>query len=305
MEVGFIGLGRMGGNMVRKLLRDAHEVFVWNRSAEKAAELRKEFPRVYISATIDELVKSLSKPRVLWMMLPAGEATTETLQKLEPLLEEGDIIVDGGNANFNDTQKRYDHFKSKGIRFLGVGVSGGIIAAQQGYPLMVGGDQSAYEEIISILDTLGKPMGGHDYFGEGGAGHFVKMVHNGIEYGIMQSLGEGFGVLEKAKYNFDLLKIARLWQKGTLVSGFMLDRSVDALEHDPKLENLVGVIAESGEAKWTVEQAKKEGVDAEIIERSLEFRRRSQKDKKVQESFAARMVASLRNAFGGHEVTKK
>jgi 6-phosphogluconate dehydrogenase len=167
---------------------------------------------------------------------------------------------------------------------------------------MVGGSRKAYEKIIPILKSLSKPAGGYDYFGQGGAGHFVKMVHNGIEYGTMQSLGEGFEVLQKSSYKFNLLSVAKLWQKGTLVSGFMLDRAVDALSQNPGLKGILGSIEESGEARWTVEEARKEGVDVEIIERSLEYRRRSQIDKKIQNSFTAKMVAALRNAFGGHPI---
>jgi 6-phosphogluconate dehydrogenase len=237
-------------------------------------------------------------------MLPAGRPTQNILDEISKYLEKGDIVIDGGNAHFKDTQKRYLDFQKSGIEYLGIGVSGGIIAAKNGYPLMVGGSKKAYEYIKPILDSLAKPNGGHEYFGEGGAGHFVKMVHNGIEYGVMQSLGEGFEVLEKSGYNFDLLKIAKLWQKGTLVSGFMLDRAVDALTQNPNLDNMEGPISESGEARWTIEEAKKEGVKAEIIERSLEYRLSSQKDESIQNSFTAKMINALRNAFGGHEIKK-
>ena len=295
MTLGFIGLGKMGSRMVLKLQKEGHEVVAWNRSDHELKNVK----------TAEELIKNLKTPRVVWSMLPAGPATQDMMNKISKLVNKGDIVIDGGNSYFKDTQRRFEKFKSQEIKFLGIGVSGGIIAATEGYPMMAGGDKSAYEFIKPILDSLAKPHGGHEYFGIGGAGHFVKMVHNGMEYGIMQSLSEGFGVLEKSPYNLDLLKVAKLYQKGTLVSGFMLDRAVEALESDPKLSNIVGVIAESGEAKWTVEQAKEEGVDVEIIERSLEFRRRSQKDEKIQKSFAARMVAALRNAFGGHEVKKK
>ncbi len=188
---------------------------------------------------------------------------------------------------------------------MGIGVSGGVIAARDGYPLMVGGDRSAYGHIKPILDTLAKPDGGHEYFGEGGAGHFVKMVHNGIEYGYMQSIGEGFGVLEKSPYNLDLVKVAKLYTKGTLVSGFMMDRTVESLEKDPKLEQLDGVIDASGEGEWTINEAKKLNVPVNIIEGSFEFRKKSKTDKNISASFAARLVAALRNAFGGHEVKKK
>ncbi len=305
MKIGFIGLGRMGGNMAKKLLLDGHNVIAWNRSEEALKKLKAIAQSLKIAQNIQELVQSLDKPRVVWLMIPAGEATQLMLDEVSKFVEGGDIVIDGGNANYKDTQRRSEKLKAKNVKYLGIGVSGGIIAAIDGYPLMVGGDKSAYEYIKPLLDSLAKPKGGHEYFGTGGAGHFVKMIHNGIEYGIMQSLGEGFGVLEKAPYQFDLLKIGKLWQKGTLVSGFMLDRAVESLQQDPKLENIVGVIAESGEAKWTIEQAKEEGVDVEIIERSLDFRKRSQTDAKIQKSFSARMVAALRNAFGGHEVKKK
>ena len=283
----------MGARMVSKLLKEGHVVVAWNRSPHESKTV----------GTIKELVEGLSSPRIIWLMLPAGDATEEILKEISKFVEAGDIIIDGGNANFKDTQRRFEKFESEGIKFLGIGVSGGIIAATQGYPLMVGGDKSAYETIIPILDSLGKPHGGHEYFGLGGTGHFVKMIHNGIEYGIMQSLAEGFEVLEKAPYDFDLLKVAKLWQKGTLVSGFMLDRAVDALGSDPKLSNIVGVVGSAtGESIWTIEQAKEEGVRVEIIERSLEYRNRSQTDKNIQKSFTARMLAALRNAFGGHPV---
>lgn len=311
MQLGLIGLGKMGKRMALKLLQEGHKVIVWNRSSEAIEEFKIHPPvggskfkitmqNVKIAETIEELVKNLDKPRIVWLMLPQGEPTETVLNEVSKFVEKNDIVVDGGNAYYKDTQRRCEQFKKKGIRYLGIGVSGGIIAAEKGYPLMVGGDKSAYQHVKPILDSLAKPHGGHEYFGEGGAGHFVKMVHNGIEYGIMQSLGEGFGVLQKSPYSLDLLKVAKLWQKGTLVSGFMLDRTVDALTPDPTLSNVVGVIEESGEARWTVEQAEEEGVAVEIIERSLEFRRRSQKDARVSSSFAARMVAALRNKFGGH-----
>jgi len=295
MKIGFIGLGKMGARMAQKLLSEKHEIIAWNRSDHELKNVE----------TVEKLINSLETPRVVWLMLPAGEATESVLSEVSKFVRAGDIVIDGGNSNFKDTERRFKDFKSKGIRYLGVGVSGGIIAATQGYPMMVGGDKSAYEFIKSILDSLAEPNGGHEYFGTGGAGHFVKMVHNGIEYGIMQSLGEGFGVLDKSPYNLDLEKVAKLYQKGTLVSGFMLDRTVEVLSNPSILSSIEGKIAESGEAKWTVEQAKASGVDVEIIERSLEFRRRSQTDSAVQNSFSAKLIASLRNAFGGHEVKKK
>jgi 6-phosphogluconate dehydrogenase len=295
MKLGFVGLGKMGSRMVLKLRKEGHEVVAWTRSDHELKNVE----------SVEKLIKNLEAPRIIWSMLPAGSPTENILNEVSKLVQVDDIVIDGGNSNFKDNQRRYEEFKNKGIRFLGIGVSGGIIAATKGYPMMVGGDKSAYEYIIPILNSLSKPKGGHEYFGTGGAGHFVKMIHNGIEYGIMQSLGEGFGILEKSPYNLDLLKVAKLYQKGTLVSGFMLDRTVEVLSDPSILQSIEGKIAESGEAKWTVVQAKEEGVDVEIIQRSLEFRRRSQTDQKIQKSFSARMVAALRNAFGGHEVKKK
>lgn len=311
MQIGFIGLGKMGKRMVGKLIKDNHSLVVWNRSQAPVENFKLEIlnlksnQNVQIAKSIRDLVQSLKKPRVIWIMVSAGEATQQIIDELVRFLEPEDIIIDGGNANFKDTEKRYETLKTKKIKFLGVGVSGGIIAAETGYPLMVGGDKSAYSSIVQLLDTLAWPDGGHTYFGTGGAGHFVKMVHNGIEYGYMQALGEGFGVLEKSEYKFNLLDIAKLYQKGTLLSGFMMDRTTESLELDPSLSTIVGILTESGEAKWTIAEAEKMGVPVDVIEKSLDFRKRSQTDEKIQQSFAAKLVAVLRNAFGGHEVTKK
>jgi len=304
MTIGILGLGKMGFRIAIKLHEEGHEVVVWNRTPEAVKNLRFKIKDLKGAETIKDLVQGLETPRVMWLMLPAGDATQSVLDEISKYLRKGDIVIDGGNANFRDTQKRFENFQKSGIEFLGIGVSGGILAFENGYPLMVGGSRKAYEYIKPILDSLAKPNGGHEYFGEGGTGHFVKMVHNGIEYGIMQSLSEGFEVLEKSSYKFNLLKVAKIWQKGTIISGFLLDRAVDALTQNPNLEGVVGVIEESGEARWTVEEAKKEGVEVDIIERSLEYRKRSQKDLKIQESFTAKMVAALRNAFGGHEIKK-
>ncbi len=313
--------------MVRKLLQEGHEVVVWNRSSKQSEKLKLEATlrqssgqgskKLEVAYSIKELVKSLEKPRVVWSMVPAGEATEQVLLEVGKYVERGDIVIDGGNSFYKDTQRRFEKFKKRGIRFLGIGVSGGIIAAKDGYPMMTGGDKSAYQFIKPILDSLAKPThstlrprsgrassgqgGGHDYFGEGGAGHFVKMIHNGMEYGIMQSLGEGFDLLKNSPYKFDLLKVAKLYQKGTLVSGFMLDRAVEALQSGI-VNEITGVIDASGEAQWTVETAKELGIPVEIIERSLEYRKRSKKDKKIQKSYTAKMVAALRAAFGAHPV---
>jgi 6-phosphogluconate dehydrogenase len=311
MKLGFIGLGKMGRRMVNKLLSEQHELVVWNRSPGPVADLVADHKdleqkgQLFVAPELPGMVKKLARPRIIWMMLPAGEPTESVLRTFSDLIDPGDILIDGGNSNYKDTERRFRMLTQRNIKFLGIGVSGGIIAEKQGYPLMAGGDQSAYEYIKPVLASLAKPRGGYEYFGSGGAGHFVKMVHNGIEYGIMQSMGEGFEVLQKAPYKFDLLKIARLYQKGTLVSGFMLDRAVEVFEKNPTLEDIEGIVAESGEARWTVEQAQEEGVEVEIIRRSLEFRQRSQTEARIQSSFTAKLVAALRNAFGGHDVQKR
>ena len=298
MRIAILGLGKMGSRIAQKLHDEGHEVIAWNRTP-------KEIEGVEFVENIQDLASKLQTPRVIWLMLPAGEVTDETLAEVEKFVEKGDIVVDGGNAHFQETEKRYQYFKALGIEFLGIGVSGGIIAARNGYPLMVGGSRAAYEYIKPILDSLATPNGGHEYFGIGGAGHFVKMVHNAIEYGYMQSIGEGFEVLEKSSYGFDLEKIANLYRKNTLVSGFMMDRTEEVLQRDPKLEGLTGFIGRaSGETVWAVEEAKRLGVDMEIIEASSNYRLRSETDLKIQKSFTAKMIAMLRNAFGGHEIKK-
>ncbi len=302
----------MGSRMVTKLLGEGHEVVVWNRTREKIENLKLEIRSLKLRGvlevvdSVEFLVEKLDKPRVVWSMLPAGEATEGILEEVGNYVDDNDIVIDGGNSKYSDTQRRYESFKNKGIKFLGIGVSGGIIAAKEGYPMMVGGDSEAYLGVKPLLDSLAKPNGGYEYFGEGGAGHFVKMIHNGIEYGIMQSIGEGFGILEKSPYDLDLLKVAKLYQKGTLVSGFMMERTVEVLKSDPKLSAIEGVIGKaSGETIWALEEASRHGLPVDIIQRSLDIRDESETDKKIQKSFAARMVAALRNAFGGHEVKKK
>lgn len=310
MKIGFIGLGRMGGNMVKKLLADGHKVVAWNRSKEGIENLqsrltKRELENLQIAGDIKQLIEALENPRVVWSMVSAGAVTQLVLDEIKKYVERDDIVIEGSNARYKDSQRRYEEFKKKGVRFLGTGVAGGILGPKEGYAIMAGGDQGAYQHVTAIFDTLVKPKASHGYFGEGGAGHFVKMMHNAIEYGYMQSIGEGFDILEHAPYKLDLLKIAKLWQKSSLVSGFMMDRTVEVLEQDPHLRDIKGVVDATGEAQWAVEQAKEEGIPVEIIEASLNYRTRSQQDKKIQDSYTAKMVAALRHAFGAHGVQKK
>lgn len=311
MQLGYIGLGKMGTRMVEKLLADGHVVVGWNRTPEIVDEFRlvlqeKKLAERFLAADdIKSLVKELNTPRVIWLQLPAGEATEEALKHVAQFVTAGDIVIDGGNAFYKDTQRRFETFQDFGVSYLGIGVSGGVHAGENGYPLMVGGDEKAFETIKPLLETLRKPHGGYHYFGPGGAGHFVKMVHNGVEYGMMQAIGEGFGVLDQAPYDLNLVDIAKLWQQGTIIESNLVGWAKDALEKDSSLSGIDGVIDATGEAEWTVNQAKEEGVPAENIEQSLDFRRRSKTDTKVSSSFAARMVASIRHEFGGHKVAKK
>lgn len=302
MQIGIIGLGKMGGRIAQKLSESGHEVHAWNRTPEDVEELKK-ISSIDSANTIEALVEGLSTPRIIWIMV-THNAVEEILIEVRRNISKGDIVIDGGNSNHHDTRRRYEDFEREGIHFLGIGTSGGILAAKNGYPFMVGGSEEGYKLITPILDSLSKPNGGHQYFGKGGAGHFVKMVHNGIEYGTMQSLGEGFDVLKNSDYDFDLLEVSKLWQKGTLVSGFMLDRATDALEKGD-VDECIGIIQASGEAQWTVDAAQEENVDVEIIERSLDYRKRSKSDPKIQNSYTAKMIAALRREFGGHEVKKK
>lgn len=301
MKIGIIGLGKMGSRIAQKLSGE-HEVSVWNRTPEDVEELKK-VANIEGHESIENLIKSLPTPRIVWIMVP-HVAVEEVLTEVKKFVESGDMVIDGGNSNYKDTDRRFLEFEKKGIKFLGIGVSGGIIAFKNGYPLMAGGNREAYEFVLPVLNSLAKPGGGHEYFGTGGAGHFVKMVHNGVEYAQMQSIGEGFEILEKSAYKFDLSKIANLWGKGTIVSGFLIDRAAESLEKDVRLSEFAGPISRSGEGDWTILAAEEEGVDPEIIDEAVEFRKKSETDENIQNSYTAKMINALRNAFGGHEVKK-
>lgn len=308
MKVAVLGLGKMGRNIAVKLMQDGQQVVAWNRSRETLEAFRNEHSdfivnqKLEIAHSIEGLRDVLQKPRVLWCMLPAGEATeTIITELLDGIVEPGDVIIDGGNANYKDTERRAKLIEGKGVKFLGIGVSGGIYGFTNGYPMMVGGNQSGYEYVKPILDSLAKPNGIHTYFGPGGAGHFVKMVHNGVEYGMMQAIAEGFGVLAKSDYRFNLVNIGNTWQKGSIVSSFLVYCAVSALIKDPTLSQFDGYIDAKGEGKWTLETAKEMHVPTPVLEQALEFRNKSQYDTAIQETLVAKMVAALRHEFGGHE----
>src|SRR5712691_11292386 len=251
MEIGFIGLGRMGANMVRRLLRGDHRVVAWNRTAEKTNEIVSEGAEGAYS--IPELVEKLQTPRIIWAMVPAGQATDDMIDQVTPLLAKGDIIIDGGNSNYKDSIRRGNDLKAKGFQFMDAGTSGGIWGLKVGYCLMVGGEKATFDHVEPLLKTLAPPDG-YLLCGPAGSGHFVKMVHNGIEYGMLQAYGEGFEILNAGQYDLDLHAIAHLWNQGSVVRSWLLELAEDAFQGDGKLERIKGYVAVSGEGRWTVQQ---------------------------------------------------
>jgi len=295
MRLAMVGLGKMGLNMTRRLLRGGHEVVGLDRSrsAVEAAARDGAIP----AASISEAASHLSSPRIVWLMVPAGAPVDENVDRLGSVLSPGDIVVDGGNSLFKEAPRRAERLGSKGIRFLDAGTSGGVWGLTEGYCLMVGGDEEAYRTVSPILDTLAPPEG-HAYMGPHGAGHFVKMVHNGIEYGMMQSYAEGFDLLSAAPYDLDLRSIAALWNRGSVVRSWLLELAERALAKDPGLAALSPYVEDSGEGRWTVEQSIAAGIPMPSIALSLYMRFFSRQEN----SFAMRMLAALRNEFGGHAV---
>jgi 6-phosphogluconate dehydrogenase len=295
MNIGFIGLGRMGSNMVRRLIRDKHTVVAYNRTAEKTREIAGEGAEP--AFTLEELVSKLEKPRAVWIMVPAGDATEAQIEDLMALLEPGDTIVDGGNTNFHDDQRRHPLLKAKGVNYVDAGVSGGIWGLVNGFCLMVGGDPEPVGRLEPVFKSLA-PEGGYLHVGGPGAGHYVKMVHNGIEYGMMQAYAEGFEILHASDYKLDLHGIAAMWNHGSVVRSWLLELAERAFESDQDLTHLKGWVADSGEGRWTVQEAIDRDVPAPVITLSLIMRLRSRQD----DSYGAKVLAALRNEFGGHAV---
>jgi 6-phosphogluconate dehydrogenase len=296
MRIGFVGLGRMGANMVRRLLRDGHEVVAYNRTPEKTKEIVGE--GAIGAFSIAELVSTLPKPRAVWIMVPAGDATEAQIEELMEHLEPGDTIIDGGNTNFHDDQRRHQSLAEKGVNYVDAGTSGGIWGLQVGYCLMVGGDEPAVKPLEPIFLSLA-PEGGYLHVGGAGAGHYVKMVHNGIEYGLMQAYAEGFEILHASSYPLDLAGIADLWMQGSVVRSWLLELAARAFKANGQdLDHLKGYVADSGEGRWTIQEAIDHDVPAPVITLSLLTRFRSRQD----DSYGAKVLAALRNEFGGHEV---
>jgi 6-phosphogluconate dehydrogenase len=296
MELGIIGLGRMGGNMARRLLRGGHKIVAHNRSWGPVEEVIKE--GAVGARSPQELVAKLKAPRTAWLMLPAGKVTDDMILTLIPLLSRGDIIIDGGNSNYKDTIRRAQTLTDKGLEYIDVGTSGGIWGLSEGYSLMIGGNREPVERLRPIFQTLAPgPDKGWGHVGPHGAGHFVKMVHNGIEYGMMQALAEGFSILEhKKELGLDLHQVSRIWQYGSVVRSWLLDLTANALEESQTLDHIAPFVADSGEGRWTVSEAIDLDVPAPVITLSLIQRLRS----RDQDSFADRLLAAMRNQFGGH-----
>ncbi|MGE5141418.1 MAG: phosphogluconate dehydrogenase (NAD(+)-dependent, decarboxylating) [Rudaea sp.] len=298
MEVAILGLGRMGGNMAIRLARGGHRVIAWNRHKEPIKEVMKE--GVVGAFEKPDIPKQMQdRPRVVWFMLPAGQITDEAIFEVAPMLDKGDIIVDGANSRWSDDKRRVPRLKEMGLNYLDAGVSGGIWGLQEGYCLMVGGDKPAYDRCVPLFETLAPPQG-YAYMGPTGSGHFVKMVHNGIEYGMLEAYGEGFEILKRSEYpDLDLEGIAELWQHGSVVRSWLLDLAVDAFKrHGGSLSGIAPYVEDSGEGRWTVEAAMAEDVPAPVITLSLIQRFISRQE----ESFSAKVIAALRNEFGGHEI---
>lgn len=300
MQIGMIGLGRMGMNMARRLLKGGHKVIAYNRTPDKTKEIVKEGAKGVYS--LEEFVKTLKHPRVVWLMIPAGKPVDENIEALKSLLDRGDIIVEGGNSFYKDDIRHSEELKPLGINYMDVGVSGGIWGLRIGYCLMTGGDRKYYKRLEPVFKTLA-PKDGYLYCGPAGAGHFVKMVHNGIEYGMMSAYGEGFSILNSSPYkkNLDFAKVAHLWNQGSVVRSWLLELAEAAFRKDKDLSKIEGYVEDSGEGRWTVEQAIETAVPLNVIASSLFQRFRSRE----ADSFSDRLLAALRNEFGGHPVVKK
>ena len=325
MQLGMIGLGRMGANLVRRLVRYGHECIVFDQNPQTVAGLVG--PNITGAADLAELVAKLAKPRNVWVMLPAGEITEQTVAELGQLLEAGDTIIDGGNAFFQDDVRRAREMKHKGIHYIDCGTSGGVWGLERGYCLMIGGDDEAVKRLDPIFAALSPGEGaipktprresrdprverGYLHCGPSGAGHFVKMVHNGIEYGLMQAYAEGFEILRKVsseaipaerRYDLDLADIAEVWRRGSVVSSWLLDLTSSALAEDPALSKYSGFVEDSGEGRWTINAAIEEAVPADVLSAALYARFRS----RDREGTANKLLSAMRHAFGGHVEPKK
>ncbi len=300
MQLGMIGLGKMGFNMAERLRLGGHQVVGFDFSKETVEKLSATGSKGVSS--LEELVKGMQAPRAIWLMVPSGDPVDETMAKLEPFMEKGDIFIDGGNSNYKDTQRRHAASKAKGFEYVDCGTSGGVWGLKEGYSLMIGGDEAVVDHLKPIFETLAPtPTSGWGRVGPSGAGHFVKMVHNGIEYGMMQAFAEGFSIMKaKEPLELDLAQISEIWRYGSVVRSWLLDLTADALKQNPTLNGLEAYVPDSGEGRWTVFEAIDLNVSAPVITESLIRRLRSREEN----NFTDRMLSIMRNAFGGHAVKK-
>lgn len=298
MEIGLIGLGKMGYNLALNMKDQGVDVRVYTRNKETLNKIAKEDVKIFV--TVEELVASITQPRAIWLMITAGSAVDEMIETLLQYLSPGDTIIDGGNSRFTDTLRRGDYLQEKGIFFVDAGTSGGTSGARNGACMMVGGDDEPVKRLEPMLESL-NVQGGYLHVGKRGSGHYVKMVHNGIEYGMMQAIGEGFDILRKSGFEMDFEKVADVWGHGSIIAGFLIDMTKKAFEHNGDLETISPIIDALGEGQWTVEEAIRLGVPAPVITNSL-FIRYASKD---SEAFSDKVVAALRNEFGGHTLHKK
>lgn len=297
MRIGMVGLGRMGGNMSRRLTQGGHQVVGFNQDPVPEEHTREM--GIELAASLDQLVAKLEPPRIIWVMVPSGKPTETTIDALSNLLQEGDLIVDGGNTRFTDDLRRAETLSPLGIHYMDAGTSGGVWGLQEGYCLMVGGSDLDFRRLEPVLKTLAPPEG-YLHCGPVGAGHYVKMVHNGVEYAMMQAYAEGFELMEASQFALDTAKIAHLWNRGSVVRSWLLELTAGALDDDPKLESLQAYVDDSGEGRWTVEESIHLSVPAPTIALALQMRFRSRQEN----SYAARMLAAMRQQFGGHAVKK-
>jgi 6-phosphogluconate dehydrogenase len=302
MQIAIAGLGRIGAGMARRLARNGHDVIAWNRTAAVATDLAAEPENgghVTVAESLEAITALMSAPRHVAVSVPSGGATGELVEHLAGVLEAGDVIIDAGNSNFHDSQKRAADLEARGIEFLDMGVSGGIWGLQVGFCAMIGGKREVFERFEPAVKSLA-PEGGYLYCGPAGAGHYVKMVHNGIEYGLMQAYGEGFDIMHASDFEIDLAAVSRLWNNGSVIRSWLLELAGDAFEKEGNdLADIRGFVADSGEGRWTVADAIEHDVPAPIITLSLLQRFRSRRD---PDSFSDRVLAALRNEFGGHAV---
>ena len=296
MELAIVGLGRMGGNMARRLHLAGHRVVAFNRSPDKTKEIIAEGLEGAFEPK--DVIAMLAKPRIIWLMVPAGDATEATLEEFAALLEPGDVVIDGGNSNFKDSKRRHAMLKERSLDFVDAGISGGVWGLKNGYGTMVGGEKAVVDRLTPIFEALA-PAGGYIHCGGPGSGHYTKMVHNGIEYGLMQAYAEGFEIMHASEYDFDLEAVAKAWNYGTVIRSWLLELAGLAFaEHGEGLDDIKGWVADSGEGRWTVQEAMDLDAPTPIITLSLLTRFRSRQD----ESYTAKVLAALRQQFGGHAV---